>query len=642
MSFPAYPSYQDSGVEWLGFVPSDWRVVRLKTMLEEVDERVGAQDVELLGLSKSAGVVKRSELSQGAAESSDYGKYKLVKPGQLVMNKMQAWNGVFAISSHHGMVSPDYSVFTFLQPKYGPLLCAALRTDLAAGELFTRCRGMGTAFLRLNTGDLLDVRVAIPPDEDVPGIATFLDRETAKIDALVDEQRRLIELLKEKRQAVISHAVTKGLDPTVPMKDSGVEWLGDVPAHWDIWSLKHLCSHVVDCLHTTPTYDGELIYPAIRTADVERGRLLLDQARLVSREIYEERIQRLRPLAGDVLYSREGERFGLAALVPEGVELCLGQRMMMFRCAPSAAPTYLMWTLNSDAVYQQVLSDLGGATSPHINISDIINFKIPVAPLEEQHQIATVISGQVERFDALLKEANRAIGYLQEHRAALISASVTGKIDVRESAAVLTFPMDRSRARGLVAVEIIERSSHQATFGRVKLQKIAFLTEAHVGVNELAGSYTREAAGPLDRSMLDEMESSARNMADIRRDQPGGPGTTVNYRPGQQRGTHRQEFADWLGADRTAKFDRLIADFATLSTKGAEAVATLYGVWNDALIEGASPTDADIISGFLNDWHPEKREKFHAHELAEWLGWMRRHGIVPAGSGPRTNTGTLL
>jgi type I restriction enzyme S subunit len=241
----------------------------------------------------------------------------------------------------------------------------------------------------------------------------------------------LIALLKEKRQAVISHAVTKGLDSNAPMKESGVEWFGEVPAHWGLSRIKYIASHVVDCLHTTPTYEGELEYAAVRTADVERGNLLLDQVRLVSREVYEERIQRLKPIASDILYSREGERFGMAALVPTGVELCLGQRMMMFRIKPTVDSCYVMWALNSEAIFQQVLSTVAGSTSPHINISDINNFHIPNPPYAEQFQISAHISAAARQFDDLISEASAGIALLEERRSALISAAVTGKIDVR-------------------------------------------------------------------------------------------------------------------------------------------------------------------------------------------------------------------
>lgn len=303
---------------------------------------------------------------------------------------------------------------------------------------------------------------------------------------------------------------------------------------------------------------------------------------------------------------------------------------------------WLAWLLNGAYGFNSLLAIQTGALHPHLNCGNVKGLAIPLAPLSEQAKIVDYIATEISRFGDLTAEAEKAIALLVERRAVLISAAVTGKIDVRKSATVLSFPLNRARARGLVATEIIERSAGQATFGRVKFQKIAFLAEGHVGISELAGSYTREAAGPLDRAMIDEMESGAGSIAGIVVDQQGGTGTTVSYRLGQQRGAHSQELADWLGADRTAKLDKLITDFAPLTTKQAEAVATLYGVWNDALSEGNSPTDDEIIAGFLNDWHPEKRAKFRGSELPEWLGWMRRHGIVPTGSGPKTTTGRLF
>jgi type I restriction enzyme S subunit len=152
---------------------------------------------------------------------------------------------------------------------------------------------------------------------------------------------------------------------------------------------------------------------------------------LVSADVYNERIQRLQPRENDILYSREGERFGMAALVPPNVDLCLGQRMMMFRAIQDTDPGYLMWVLNSDAVYQQVIAGLAGSTSPHVNISNVVNFTIPRPPLGEQARIASHIRKGVAQVDTLTAEAERAIAILKERRAALITAAVTGKIDVR-------------------------------------------------------------------------------------------------------------------------------------------------------------------------------------------------------------------
>ena len=275
-------------------------------------------------------------------------------------------------------------------------------------------------------------RAAIPPLPEQAVICSFLDREIARIDALVAKKERFLEFLEEERLAVITHAIVKGLNPSASTRNSGIEWLGQIPGHWQLKKIKYTVSNVVDCLHTTPNYDGELFYPAVRTADIERGRLLLDQVRLVSKEVYQERIERLRPIEGDILYSREGERFGLAALVPGGVELCLGQRMMMFRSLPDMAPAYLMWALNSKAVYQQVVLYTGGATSPHINISDIINFYIPCPPRDEQFRIADHILAKCSKLDVFVNGLRAGIQKLQVYRSALITNAVTGKIDVPE------------------------------------------------------------------------------------------------------------------------------------------------------------------------------------------------------------------
>lgn len=281
---------------------------------------------------------------------------------------------------------------------------------------------------------LKDFRAVLPPLPEQVEIVSILDSEAAKLDALIGKKRRFLELLEERRLSIITHAITKGLDPTVPMKGSGIVWLGSIPKHWSVKKIKYAVSHVVDCLHTTPHYDGELLYPAIRTADLDRGRLLLDHCRLVSEEVYQERIQRLRPLAGDILYSREGERFGMATLVPPGVDLCLGQRMMMFRALPQVHPAYLMWALNSSAIYQQVILYTGGATSPHINIRDIINFFVPCPPPQEQSKIAQHIETECARLDRIIAKLREGISTIEGYRSALITNAVTGKIDVRRAA----------------------------------------------------------------------------------------------------------------------------------------------------------------------------------------------------------------
>ena len=204
-----------------------------------------------------------------------------------------------------------------------------------------------------------------------------------------------------------------------------------MPEHWEVSRLKFLASHIIDCLHATPEYvfDGE--YPAIRTADVEPGRVRLDSARRVAREHYLLWTSRLRPREGDVLYSREGERYGVAALVPPAVELCISQRMMLFRIREPHCSQFVMWQLNCPHVYAQASEDLIGATSPHVNVERIRNYALAVPPPSEQAEITAWIEEQCRAMEDGRSKAAREINLLREYRTRLIADVVTGKLDVR-------------------------------------------------------------------------------------------------------------------------------------------------------------------------------------------------------------------
>jgi type I restriction enzyme S subunit len=444
-----YPAYKDSGEEWLGQVPDCWTLKRLRflaTLNPSKSELAGKDRTEEVSFIPMEAVGENGELdlSRTRPIAEVETGYTYLRDGDMTFAKITPCfeNGKRAIMRDLiGGIGFGTTELTVLRPRLGQTTTEYLFWLLSSPSF----RKIGEASMygaggqkRVPDDFVRDFVVALPPLPEQTAITAFLDQETAKIDALVAEQRRLIDLLREKRQAVISHAVTKGLNPQARKKPSGIGWLGNVPEEWTIVPLKHLVTHVVDCLHTTPTYDGELLYPAIRTADVDRGVLLLEQARLVSQKIYDERIQRLKPIPNDILYSREGERLGMAALVPEGVDLCLGQRMMMFRAKTACCPSFLMWALNSEAVYQQVMEKNIGSTSPHVNIRDVINFRFPCPPLDEQIAIASFLTTASSTFLRAAKIAEEGIALLQERRAALISAAVTGKIDVRHLTAAAT------------------------------------------------------------------------------------------------------------------------------------------------------------------------------------------------------------
>lgn len=638
-------------MEWLEKVPIEWAVLPGRRVFRQTRDSSFEED-EQLSASQKHGVLPQSLLMKLedqkvvlALKGTD--GFIHVDEDDFVIS-LRSFQGGIEHSQYTGCVSPAYTVLKASKPICPRYYFYTLKTRLYIGALQSVTDGIRDG-KNISYDQFGLVALPVPPLADQTAIAAFLDRETAKIDALVEAQRRLIALLKEKRQAVISHAVTKGIDPNAPMKDSGIDWLGDVPAHWEVRRIKSILKGIGQ--GWSPQCDSEPVdspeqWGVLKVGCVNGGHFNPCENKSLPPEL--EPIPELAVRAGDVLVSRANTRelVGGAALVMEDhPRLLLCDKLYrLIADNNQVEPGYLATYLQADVARGQIQVAASGASSSMLNIGQFVIRDMPIAipPLVEQQSILKLMGQRRNAFDLLISQANAVIALLQERRAALISAAVTGKIDVRGSAKVLAFPIDRARARGLIAAEIIERSAQQRSFGRVKLQKIAFLAEAHVGVGDLAGTYTREAAGPLDRAMIDDMEREAGRLSGIVAEQPDGSGTPVTYRLGPRRGSHRQELASWLGAERQAKLDKLIDDFATIETKGAEAVATLYAVWNDALIAGQSPDDAAIIAAFLTDWHPEKPQKFRAEELHHWLDWMRRHGLVPTGRGPKTETGRLF
>lgn len=448
MSFPRYPKYKASGVQWLGEVPEHWEVKRLKWQITEVENRAGDEELELLGLSKVHGVIPRAQLEQNAQESNDYSKYRVANVGELVMNRMQAWNGVFGLSPQKGMVSPDYAVFHFLKPESAAYLTQLFRTPLMAGVFFTRCRGMGTAFLRLNTPDLLDILVPLPPLPEQTAIAAFLDRETSKIDALVAEQRRLMELLKEKRQAVISHAVTRGLppeasakaglNPKTMLKPSSIEWLREVPQHWKTVQVKHLARPGKKTFTDGDWIEAPFVTDEgvrlIQTGNIGIGFYKEQGYRYVSYETFE-KLNCTDFMPGDVLICRLDGPVGRACLAPDlGVRMITSVDNAILKCSDDVVPEYIVAILSSVPWLSWIdaLCRVGGGFRLRISRSQLGEIRVPIPPQEEQLAIVAHLKSVTASFDTLTAEAQRAIDLLQERRTALISAAVTGQIDVRQ------------------------------------------------------------------------------------------------------------------------------------------------------------------------------------------------------------------
>ncbi len=438
MSFPAYGSYKESGVEWLGQVPSHWVIVPIKHLAgirygigeppayrEEGVPLIRATNVDH-GKVSLAGLVR--------VDPADIPQKRIVwlAAGDIIVVRSGAYTGdsalicdehLPAIAGFDMVLSPFACVPAFLQ-------FALLSAYLKEGQIdLERTRA---AQPHLNAEELGACVLAAPPLVEQIAIAAFLDRETAKIDALVEAQRRLIELLKEKRQAVISHAVTKGLDPSAPMKDSRVEWLGQVPAHWEIVPLGYRYEVQLGRMLNAERAEGPDMRPYLRVFDVQWGAINVSDLPMMDFPPEAQSRYRLEP--GDLLVNEGGSYIGRSAIWRGELTECYYQKAL-HRVRPILdgrdSTEYLYYIMDFATRFGVFVAGGNQTTIDHLTAEQLREYRFAFPPVEEQKVLVEAISNEIGKLEGLLDEAEAAVDLLQERRAALISAAVTGKIDVR-------------------------------------------------------------------------------------------------------------------------------------------------------------------------------------------------------------------
>ena len=432
--YKAYPEYKDSGVEWLGEIPEHWNKKRLKFIFEIEKRIAGTLGFDVLSITQKGIKVKDTESGDGQL-SMDYSKYQRVHVGDFAMNHMDLLTGYIDISKFDGVTSPDYRVFCIKERQnyYDMYYLYLLQMGYKQKTFFHL--GQGSSHLgrwRLPTDAFYGIEYPVPNKVEQTQIANFLDYETAQIDTLIEKQQTLIQLLKEKRQAVISHAVTKGLNPDAPMKDSGVEWLGEVPAHWELVPLKYLCRFSGG---GTPTKDNLSYWtngtiPWVSPKDMKSFWINKTQDYITENAV-KESSTKLVEAGALLMVVRSGILQRTIPIAINTVDVTMNQdmRALQFneRMSAEYAANYIMG--NVDKLLFAWSKE--GATVESIEHEYLSNSLLPVPPIEEQKRIVDKISDQMEVFDNLVVNAKKAIQLMQERRTALISAAVTGKIDVR-------------------------------------------------------------------------------------------------------------------------------------------------------------------------------------------------------------------
>jgi type I restriction enzyme S subunit len=437
MSFPAYPSLKDSGAEWLCEVPHHWKVAAIKWLSpvlrgaspRPIDDPVYFDDDGEYGWVRIADVTasKCGLLNQTTQKLSPLGASLSVKlePGKLFLS-IAGSVGKPCITGIRACIHDGFVYFPLLNVDQ-----RLLYRIFELGSCFGGLGKMGTQ-LNLNTDTVGGIMIAIPPGRELQNILKFLDHETAKIDILIREQKRLIELLQEKRQAVISHAVTKGLDPNVPMKDSGVQWLGEVPEHWNVCPIKFLvATPVTDGPHETPQFldDGILFVSA---EAVSQGVINFDKARFISESDYLRYSKKYKPERNDIYMVKSGATTGVLAINESDKIFNIWSPLAVIRCSDRADPHFVLNAMRSQNFQESIILNWSFGTQQNIGMGVIENLPLAIPPISDQIQIRDYLSEVLQGWNSLEKEAKKAVELLKERRSALISAAVTGKIDVRD------------------------------------------------------------------------------------------------------------------------------------------------------------------------------------------------------------------
>jgi len=429
-----YTVRKDSGVEWLGQIPSHWTEKRAKYFYREVDERSTTGEEELLSVSHKTGVTPRKQSVTMFMAESNVG-YKLCRPNDVAANTMWVFMGALGVSKQVGLVSPSYGVYRPIRP--GELLPEyvdrLLRVDGYKAEYMCRSTGINSSRLRLYPDDFLRIPIVCPPISEQAVIVRYLDHVDRRVRRLVRAKRKLIALLTEQKQAIIHRAVTRGLDPDVPLKDSGVECLGEVPAHWEILRIKQTARVLRGKFTHRPRNDPALYdgpYPFIQTGDVARAEK--------SVQTYAQTLND-RGLTVSKMFPRGTLLMTIAANIGDvavlDFEACFPDSVVGFLPRQNVERDFLYYTFR--AMRAELLREAPVNTQGNLNVDRIGSRELALPPSEEQAKIVSEIESVTASIENAISRASREIHLLSEYRTRLTADVVTGKLDVREAAAVM-------------------------------------------------------------------------------------------------------------------------------------------------------------------------------------------------------------
>lgn len=419
-----YESYKDSGVGWIGEIPSHWSCVKIKHLLRERVDKSEDGIGEPLSMSQKYGLIPTSQMDVVPNLATSYVGAKRTRQGDMVLNKLKAHLGVFALSAYDGLVSPDYAVYYGTGRADLEYLEYLFKTPLYVSEFIKKTTGVAIGFHRLYTNDLFSIPAHYPPMQEQKRIVDYLKDKTLKIEQYVSARERERELLDSLKQSEIANVVTKGLNPNVRMKDSDIPWIGMIPEHWETRTLSQMARvHFISNKNVHHQNLLSLSYGKIVCKDINTTEGLLP-ASFDNYQIVEDGniVLRLTDLQND----HKSLRVGLST--QEGI---ITSAYLAIEAFTGILPKYLYFLLHSIDV-KKVFYSMGNGLRQSLNWTELRKLKCIVPPILEQQAIVDYIEAKLSKIDSCMADLQTEIDYLKEFKQRLISDVVTGQICVAE------------------------------------------------------------------------------------------------------------------------------------------------------------------------------------------------------------------
>lgn len=425
-----YSEYKDSGIPWIGRIPSHWDVKPIRSFLSQSKELNADENATLLTLSQYKGVNIRNgnEDSSISASESLIG-YNVVHKGQFVMNIMLAWNGSYGVSDYDGVISPAYAIFNFKDSVCKAFYHYLWRTKAYQDAFKSRSKGIVDSRLRLYPQYFLPFYTSIPPIEEQEAIVEYLDKVTSDIDNTIAAKERIIAALEERRKIIITHAVTHGINPDVPMRNSGIDWLEEIPAHWEVKPIKRLAYLTLGkMLDSSNIPSFSIMRPYVCAKDVHFDGVNLSELREMPFTIEEERKFQIKN--GDLLVV-EGGAAGTCAVVKDVNQcICAQKTLIIARCNENALNQYLAYILYICVKFGVIETICNKSTFLHFTKEKMAALQIPVPPIDEQALIVGTIQSELSPIDSVITQQRKLIDLLRERKNIIINETVTGKVKV--------------------------------------------------------------------------------------------------------------------------------------------------------------------------------------------------------------------